>query len=352
MWLAAGAATEAAAQAGPQLAMMDSISVLDFGRQTLGSAGAARSLTFTNSGTDDLSILRVAMAGLHPQDFAVSGDLCTNATLTAASSCTVTVNFVATAAGLRSARLLFETGTDRYPLEMPVSGQGIDPANPVRLVGPVDLRYTFPLWYQDVTGLRLELCLDTNGMCLGKLPDPALPPSVADASVNFPGEAFWWYAESKITRPNGGKVLLVLSKEATFMNGTPVVGDQIAFDRIRIRIDRLSPGQTYRVTHPFGTADLKADLRGEIYVTQDVGCLNTPCDFQRPMTSSFTTFLRWDPNAGAPAPDGYIGDPNVAHKVAGSPAGTNFFKVEGPNAGGPNINVIQSDLFNVQGKVR
>ncbi len=346
-WLA----VQAARADEPRLALMDPISVLDFGRQNVETAGVARSLTFTNAGSTALMINSVRLTGVNPSDFNIVSDACTGAALNMENTCTVTITFVSAGIGSRSARLSFETSSSPAPIEMPISGFGQDPRLPMRVVGPIDLAYGFPVWYTDEAGLRLTLCLDQSGLCLGKLPDPGSPAAVSDAQDNFPGEAFWWYAEAKISRPNGGKVLLVLSKEATFLNGRPVVGDQIAFDRLRIRIDKLVAGQTYRVTHPFGVANLRADSKGEIYVTEDTGCLNTPCDFQRSMTSIFKTFLRWDPNIAPLAPGGYIGDPNRPHTVVGSPYGTNFFKVEGPNAGGTNINVVQTSLFNVQGQI-
>jgi hypothetical protein len=63
------------------------------------------------------------------------------------------------------------------------------------------------------------------------------------------------------------------------------------------------------------------------------------------------TVTGWDPNVVPMAPFGYLGDPTVTHKVIGSRLSTNFFRVEGPNAGGPGVNSIQTDLFVIQGKL-
>lgn len=38
----------------------------------------------------------------------------------------------------------------------------------------------------------------------------------------------------------------------------------------------------------------------------------------------------------------YVGDPNVEHKVTGSPLGTNVFRIEGPNIGGPGVDMIET----------
>jgi hypothetical protein len=61
-------------------------------------------------------------------------------------------------------------------------------------------------------------------------------------------------------------------------------------------------------------------------------------------------------------PDGaadYIGTLNFVnpltggpdHAVKGSPCGTNYFRIDGPNIGGPGVNSVQTDLFAVTGKV-
>ena len=333
------------------LAMVDKVSVLDFGRQANDTPAAAEALTFTNGGSGQVAILRVAVTGVNAADFSIAIDGCSGQVLGPADLCTVTLNFVSSDVGTRSARLSFTTDSSQLPLDMPISGYGLDPSRPERSVGPVDLRFGYPAWYQDETGLRLALCIDQSGFCLGTVPDPASPASVSDALINFPGEAFWWYADARINRASGGKVRLVLSKEAAFVTGAQRVGDQIVFDRVRIRVDKLVAGQTYTITHPFGVSTLRADSKGEINVTEDIGCLNSPCDFHRPLESSLKTFLRWDPAVGPQAPAGYIGDPNINHAVTGSPSGTNYFKVVGPNVGGPNINVIQTSLFSVQGKI-
>ena len=57
-------------------------------------------------------------------------------------------------------------------------------------------------------------------------------------------------------------------------------------------------------------------------------------------------WLTWEANA----PSGFVGDPRVDHVVTGSPLNTNYFLVEGPNAGGQGIDRAQTNLFRVQGK--
>jgi hypothetical protein len=143
---------------------------------------------------------------------------------------------------------------------------------------------------------------------------------------------------------------LVLAMEAAF-TGDPAVGEQISFGRVRVRVDTLRPGKTYKVTHPYGVLNLVADSRGAINVTEDIGPLSSPADFSLALQSHVFPFLKWDPAVSPAAPAGYIGNPAVLHRVIGSPLGTNLFKVEGQDVGGTGINVIQTNLFTVQGKI-
>src|SRR5262249_58629123 len=61
-------------------------------------------------------------------------------------------------------------------------------------------------------------------------------------------------------------------------------------------------------------------------------------------------FLQWDPLASVP-PAGFIGVPATPHAIIGSPFGTNVFRIAGPNIGGPGVNVVETNLFNIVGKI-
>ena len=203
-------------------------------------------------------------------------------------------------------------------------------AGDLRAVGPVSSANGYPVWYRDAHGTEVELCLTGTLLCRflpGDLPDPTSPISFPD---NFPGEAFWWAADSVIDHDNGS-ALLVMAAEAAFASGevaTP--GDQISFGRIRIRLDGLVPDADYTVTHPYGTTVVTAEPDGTVFVTDDVGSLTTPADFSAALDSPvFGGLLEWDPAESA-APAGYLGDPDVEHTVVGSPTGDNLFRVQGP----------------------
>jgi hypothetical protein len=239
----------------------------------------------------------------------------------------------------------------------------------LQAVGPVNPANGFPVWYQDTANLRLDLCL-TPGFCLLELPNPAAP-------VSFPGnfgpEAFWWSAESDVAA-NGITGILVLAMEAAFANELPVEGDQVAFARIRIRVDVPAPG-TYTVTHPFGVATYVVDVVDvagggggpEINETQDIGNFLDPGRL-----GNFALALAdgGPPVAGATVnadgrsigpfliPDGipfitdvatgltFISSPLTPVPVTGSPFGTNLFRVDG----GAGL-IAENTLFTVTGQV-
>lgn len=338
------------ARAAGLLTLLNHTNSLDFGRQDVGSASPAQALTVSNSGEGTLSIASVGLTGVNPGDFNITGDTCSGAALASGDTCAIAVRFAPTVAGDLTARVTITDDAPGSPHRIPVRGTGGDPAAPRREVGPIDIRHGFPLWYQDEAALRLGLCLDANGLCFEPLPDPAQPPSVTDESVNFPAETFWWAAEASIPRSIGGKVQLVLAMEAAFTTEEPTVGEQISFGRVRIRMDKLRPGNTYKVTHPYGVDTLVADEFGAVRMSEDIGCGASPCDFTIALRSRVGPFLRWDPAVPPAPPPGYIGDPAVLHRVIGSPFGANFFRVEGQDVGGPGVDVIQTDLFVVQGK--
>jgi len=132
-----------------------------------------------------------------------------------------------------------------------------------------------------------------------------------------------------------------------------VDGDQAVFARFRFRvIGGLVPGATYTVTYPFGVKTFVASATGTINFTDDQGCTATPpaCDFTSVLTTTNAgPFLAWDATAPAP-PAGFIGDPKVDHAITGSPFGTNFMRIDGPDVGGPGVNTVQQNLFAVTGK--
>jgi hypothetical protein len=221
------------------------------------------------------------------------------------------------------------------------------PAFALQAVGPTDPTIGFPTWYQDPAGITLAPCLDNDAMCLFGLPDPNAPLTFPG---NFPDEMFYWMGASAQATNAGGQAMVEFAIEGTFTSGVPTPGEQIVFARMRVRMDNLVTGATYRITHPFGVHDFVATAAGKggVNTTVDVGLC--PGDFSGALKGATTAFLQWDP-AESPAPAGYVGDPGVPHTVIGSPLGTNFVRIEGPSIGGPGIDSIQNNNFTVVGKL-
>ena len=209
----------------------------------------------------------------------------------------------------------------------------------------------FPASVTDaVNGVALTSCQDTSGFCLETpAPNQAAPLSVPD-NYTPDGEAF--YMNATATVPNTGLGLALFAVEQAFATPDIVAGQQILFARIRFRFTGLKAGVKYRVTHPYGVDEFVADGTGRINTTDDVGCLAPPCDFAAASLGRITSFLVWDPTVAPAAPAGYTGSVAVAHKVIGSPLGTNFVRVEELNADGTVASVVgETSSFLVQGKL-
>jgi len=79
----------------------------DFGLVGVGQFSVARVFTVTNTGSGEVRITAVSLAGPNPLDFSIVVDGCSRRTLTPLAVCTVTVQFVPQAPGPRSAVLQF-----------------------------------------------------------------------------------------------------------------------------------------------------------------------------------------------------------------------------------------------------
>ncbi|WP_144549828.1 PKD domain-containing protein [Bacillus sp. X1(2014)] len=229
----------------------------------------------------------------------------------------------------------------------------------LKQVGPIG-EYGFPAWYRDSQGNRSELCLDfENPLCalpIEEIPNPAEPFSIEKG--NFPEEAFYQLAGAEIDLPGGGRAVATFALEAAWANEIVQEGDQIVFGRVRFRIDGLVTGGKYTITHPYGIdtfTAVAADERdpsegGEIRFVEDIGVQDP---FDGPMKSRIGTFLRWDPKVAPAAPEGYVGDPDVNHKIIGGVNGQNYFKIQGPGLGANcgNDCSIETDEFSLSGKI-
>ncbi|MDT5295918.1 MAG: hypothetical protein QOJ76_2798, partial [Acidobacteriota bacterium] len=258
-------------QVPPTLTLTSNVSLFFFGRVNTGALSPNTVITISNGGTGGVTITNVTITGTNAADFSLVSTTCINATLTSAGTCLATVRFNPIAIGSRSASLTVTDTANGSQHLVPLLGTGLNPAIPNKAVGPIDPRIGFPLWYQDELGVKLTACLDGSGFCvLTPNYNTAAPASVTTAGINFPDEAFFWYADARITRASGGLVRLVIAKEGAFTTPTAAVGKQIAFDRIRVRIDQLTPGATYTITHPFGVMTAVADANGGIVINSSL----------------------------------------------------------------------------------
>lgn len=214
-------------------------------------------------------------------------------------------------------------------------------------VGAIVPENGFPQYYQDSSGLALTQCLDTTGLCNVIIPNSLQP---ATFPTNFPLEFLYWNATSILPTNNGGQALVDFSLSGSFSTLQVLSGDQVVFARMRVRMDNLVAGATYRITHPFGVDSFVALSTGARGVNRTVDIGLCPGDFQAALAGRVGPFLVWDPAESAP-PLGYVGDPGVFHTALGSPNGTNFVRIEGPSVGGAGVNLIESKVFAITGKL-
>ena len=222
-------------------------------------------------------------------------------------------------------------------------------------VGPVAAN-GFPRYLEDSSGLRLRLCDDpADGCTMAAVPNPDEPVSFP---ANYAGENFYFAATT-------ADASYEAALEAAFTTADATPGEQIMFSRIRIRLTGLVAGKTYHITHPYGVLDLvaapdkKNPALGIINYTDDQGCLAPSCgDFRSTLggfvgdssatSMNFLTRVGFDPATATAGAE--IGDPLTPTAVTGSPFGTNAVTVEGPNAGGPGVDVSTQSSFTIEGQ--
>jgi PKD repeat protein len=224
------------------------------------------------------------------------------------------------------------------------------------VVGPINPANGFPYWYRDAANTQLDLCLTNPTLCALLAPVQLVNPGQPfplDYAGTFPDEAPYWSVNATVPTNGGGQGLLVLSLTGAFVNGVVIPGDQMVFARLRLRIDNLVAGATYRITTPFSVVNQVAASTGKrgINFTQDIGL--TAGAFGLALNGGIGPFLRW--NAGLPILDplgnSYLGDPTIPHAITGSPTGNNFFRIDGQNVGGPGVNTVSTTLFTLAGKL-
>jgi Bacterial Ig domain len=243
--------------------------------------------------------------------------------------------------------------------------------------GPINTANGFPSWYQDTTGLSLELCLPLNqaeltaGSCLLTPGTAPVVPEIFPAQ--FFDEHFYWAGGAALTPATGGRANLTLALEAAFGTGAAAPGAQVVFTRIRVRFDQIPLTGDYRFIHPFGEETLSGVAGQRIFFTDDVG-IGLPGDFNGAMNGRVGPYLlpalaaggaELPPVAGPVAGKLYIADPAVLTAVTGSTLppflgndgllhNHNTFRIEGPagsNIGGPGVDFLETNDFSLMGRV-
>jgi hypothetical protein len=101
-----------------------SASSLSFGNQKAGTTSAAKTVTLKNTGATTLTISGITIIGSNPADFSPLTSTC-GPSLTAGSSCTVSVQFHPSVKQSRSATLRITDNAQSSPQSVSLSGKGI-----------------------------------------------------------------------------------------------------------------------------------------------------------------------------------------------------------------------------------
>jgi hypothetical protein len=114
---------------------------LAFGNQVVGSNSTAQTVTLSNTGLASLIYTGITFTGTDLTQFNRSGGTCvvTGGTLAAGASCTVSVRFLPTTVGAKTAALSLASNNAVNPLTVALTGTG---AAPIASVKPVVLGFT------------------------------------------------------------------------------------------------------------------------------------------------------------------------------------------------------------------
>jgi len=99
---------------------------IDFGNQVATKTSAPRRITLTNTGGKKLYINSAVLGGDDQQDFIMSGDTCTGATIGPQKSCVIDVRFYPKRTGSKKAALTLTDSANDSPQTVSLSGNGIN----------------------------------------------------------------------------------------------------------------------------------------------------------------------------------------------------------------------------------
>lgn len=232
-------------------------------------------------------------------------------------------------------------------------------------VAPVDQRAVsgeneangLPVSFTDARGHQVFQCLGDAELC--GIEDPAAPVE----------EVVYWSAERaniSVGRADAqgrtGEARIVMAVEGALdadAGGAPITGGVIS-----IRADGLRPNTIYKVSHPYGNFNVRTQADGSFprnaKTLVEHGCdieAGESCDFGQTLRSPlFNNFLRptnvfWSTaehlgNAEG-TPTRVTG--SLVRNSAGKPQ--NYFRIEGPQAGGAGKSVKKVVMFSVTGQL-
>ncbi|MCP4108172.1 MAG: choice-of-anchor D domain-containing protein [Desulfobacteraceae bacterium] len=98
----------------------------DFGYAEVGASSSVQIFEIANTGTSELVIGTISKSGTNPNDFTVQNDACSGKTLALSGKCTVEAIFSPGSGGDKSAIIEIPSNDPGTPLEMPLSGTGLN----------------------------------------------------------------------------------------------------------------------------------------------------------------------------------------------------------------------------------
>ena len=112
---------------------------LTFGNVTVGTASAMQTVTLKNTGTANLTLTTISVAGTNGPDFSKAGSCANGATVAANATCTVTVTFTPSAVGARTGSVAITSNAPAANIAL--SGTGISVATPQVSLTPTSVAF-------------------------------------------------------------------------------------------------------------------------------------------------------------------------------------------------------------------
>jgi hypothetical protein len=207
-------------------AVSPSLPTLAFGTGDVGVPGSVATETVTNSGTDILTISKVAIEGANAGDFAMSDDSCTGVNIKPTDTCSVSVLFTPSGTGSRSASLEFIDNASNSPQTVALTGTGLSFI--AVTLGPTTA--SVPLGHTDVftstiTGTaNLGLIWSVNGVVHGN----AAQGTITGCTTVAPWTCNYKAPPVDVPNPNPAVIKVASAADpAIFATATATVTDHI-----------------------------------------------------------------------------------------------------------------------------